>query len=221
MVKARAPRNSLTRERVVACAVTLADRDGVPALTMRALADELGVRPMAIYNHVANKEDILDAIVDHVFGEVYLPVADGVWSEELARRSRSLRLALGRHPWATALMETRVSPGEATLTNHEAVLDVLLSNGFSLSAAAHTYAVVDAFVYGFALQESMLASIDIPSSAQAIRDAMDLTKFPRMAQFAGEHVMQPGYSFADSFEVGLAMVIDGAGALRLPSNEHR
>ena len=210
----RAPRNSLTIDRVVAGAVELADAEGIDALTMRALATHLEVRPMAIYHYVANKDAILDAIVDAVFGEVYIPEATGDWRDELTTRSASMRAALGRHPWAVGLLETRPTPGIASLTNHNAVLDVLLTTGFSLPATAHAYAAIDAFVYGFALQEAMLNSVDLAGSAPELLAGMNLTDFPRITEFAMQHVMQPGYAFGNSFDAGLTMVLDGIAALR-------
>lgn len=211
---ARAPRNTLSRDLLVAGAVELADAEGIAALTIRALAAQLGVKPMAIYHHVANKDEILDAIVDAVYAEVYVPVATGDWREELTRRSLSMHEALGRHPWAVSLMDTRVNAGPANLASHEAVLEVLLTAGFSLQATAHAYATLDAFVYGFVLQEVSLDSIDLHDSAQEVVAGMNLAGYPRLAQFASEHVMQEGYAFSDSFEVGLNLTLDGLAALR-------
>ncbi|MCB8957241.1 MAG: TetR/AcrR family transcriptional regulator [Nocardioides sp.] len=210
----RAPRNTLSRDLVVERAVRLADREGLGVLTIRALAGECGVKPMAIYHHVSGKEEILDAIVDAVFAEIYAPQVDGPWREELARRSRSVREALGRHPWALALMEARRNPGLATLAGHEACLEVLRSAGFSLQATAHAYAVLDAFVYGFALQETMLAQVDLDGSVDELVESMDLARFPRMHEFATEHVLQDGYAFAASFEVGLELVLDALERLQ-------
>lgn len=211
---ARAPRNTLSRDRVVARAVALADRDGLGVLTIRNIAAECGVKPMAIYHHVANKEAILDAIVDAVFAEVSVPRADRPWREELAERSRSMRAALRRHPWALSLMEARRNPGPATLVGHEACLEVLRSAGFSLQATAHAYAVLDAFVYGFALQEAMLDQVGLADSAGELLEGMDLRGFPRMAEFATQHVLAEGYSFASSFEVGLELTLDALERLR-------
>lgn len=210
---ARAPRNTLSRERVTAEAVALADAEGLTALTIRALATRLGVKPMAIYHHVANKEGLLDAIVDAVYAEVHLPGTDGEWRTELERRSHSMHEALGRHRWAVALMDTRLQPGPANLASHEAALDVLLTAGFSLQATAHAYATLDAFVYGFAVQEAALDSIDLSGSAEAIVSSIPIAGYPRMAQFATQHVLQEGYAFSDSFTVGLGLVLDGIATL--------
>lgn len=212
----RSSRPRLTRERVVDTAVDLADREGLGALTMRSLADELGVRPMAIYRHLENKDAILDAIVDAVFAEVALMEVSGVagWQDLLVGRCAGLRAALGRHRWALALMESRSSPGPATLAHHENVLEVLRSSGFSLAATAHAYAVIDAFVYGFALQEAELAAAGL-GQAEETAAGLPLDRFPRMAELATEVVLQPGYEFGRSFDVGLGIVFDGLERLRV------
>ena len=214
MSSARAPRNSLNRELAVSRAVQLADRDGIEALTIRALAAECGVKPMAIYHHIANKEAIVDALVDVVYAEVYVPTAQGPWREELATRSRSMREALGRHPWALSVLETRRNPGRSTLVGHEACLEVLRTAGFSLQATAHAYALLDAFVFGFSLQEAMLAQVDLDHGADELVEGIDLADFPRMAEFATEHVLTEGYWFGASFEVGLELTLDALERLR-------
>jgi AcrR family transcriptional regulator len=141
---------------VLQSAIAIADTAGIGALTIRSLAQDLGVKPMAIYYHVANKEEILDGIVDLVFAEIELPEADGDWRSELVRRASSARRALSRHHWAIGLMESRKSPGPATLQHHDAVLRTLREAGFSVEMTAHAYALLDSYVYGFALQEAAL-----------------------------------------------------------------
>lgn len=199
---------------MVQTAVTVADRDGHGALTIRALATELGVKPMAIYHHIANKEAILDAIVDGVYAEIYRPRPDRPWREELAERSRSMREALGRHPWALAMLEGRRNPGPELLAGHEACLEVLRSANFSLQATAHAYAILDAFVYGFSLQESMLAQVDLDDSAAELIEGIDFSGFSRMAEFATQHVLTEDYSFGSSFEVGLDLTLASLERLR-------
>ena len=150
------PPRKLTRESVVAQAVGVADRSGIEALTMRALARDLGVEAMSLYHHVANKEQLLDAIVDRVYAEVEPPIVGGDWRAGMRARALSLRAALRRHPWALPLMESRRSPGPATLAYHEATLACLRAAAFPPRLVAHAAAVVDAFVYGFVLQETTL-----------------------------------------------------------------
>lgn len=203
-------RPPLTRDKVLVTAVELADRIGADALTMRKLADALDVKPMSLYHHVANKEAILDGMVDVVFAEIDPPPTDLPWREAMAHRCRSARQVLRRHPWATPLMESRTSPGEPTLKHHDAVLACLIGAGLPMPLVAHAYAVLDAFVYGFAIQEASL-----PFEGENLADfAEDLIAplaehFPNLAAFTSSHVLQPGYDFGDSFEVGLAMILDG------------
>jgi AcrR family transcriptional regulator len=213
--KAPAARRSLTRGRVLEAAVAIADAEGLAALTMRSLADALGVKAMSLYHYVANKEEILDGIVDAVFAEIELPDPTGEWRSEIRRRSLSARRAMNRHPWALALMETRTSPGQATLRHHDAVLGVLRAGGLSLELTALAYAVVDAYVYGFALQEASLP-FEGPDSAAEVAGPMmaafETGEFPHLVEFAVGHVMLPGYDFGSQFEFGLDLVLDGLAA---------
>ena len=125
-----AGRVPLSRDRVLEAAVAVADAGGVGALTIRSLADKLGVKPMSVYHYVANKDEILDAIVDIVFAEIELPRAGGDWRAEMRRRANSARSVLRRHPWAIALLQARTSPGPATLRHHDAFLGTLRAAGF-------------------------------------------------------------------------------------------
>ena len=209
-------RAALSRERVLAAAVAIADASGLAAVTMRSLAQAVDVKPMSLYHYVANKEEILDGIVDVVFAEIDLPVVGGEWRAEIRRRAVSAREVLARHPWALALMETRTSPGPATLRHHDAMLGTLRAAGFSLAQTAHAYAVIDAFVYGFALQEASLP-FDGPDEAADVAGSMmagfPVDAYPHLVEFAVQHVLQPGYAFADSFAFGLDLVLDGLAAL--------
>lgn len=203
----------LTRERVLTGAVDLADRIGVDPLTIRKLADHLGTKPMTLYHHVPNKAAILDGMVDLVFAEIDLPSRELPWREALRRRCVSARRVLRRHPWAVPLMESRTSPGPATLEHHDAVLGCLMEGGLPTPVVAHAYAVVDAFVYGFAVQEASLpaggATEEFAEVAQDVASALPPDAYPHLARFTAEHVLQPGYDFGDSFDVGLDLVLDG------------
>ena len=205
-------RTPLSRDRVIEAAVALADRIGIEPLTIRKLADELGVGPMTIYHHVANKEDILDGMVDTVFAEIELPPEDEDWTKAIALRARSAREVLARHRWAAPLMESRTDPGPATLGHHDAVLGCLRRAGMSWPLVGHAYAMIDAYIYGFALQEAGLP-FDTPEEAVAMAEMMvqhfpaDL--YPNLAAFTFDHVLQPGYDFAAEFDVGLELILDG------------
>src|SRR6478736_2298274 len=141
--ESRVDRPRLSRERVLRGAVAVADAGGIAGLTIRSLAQELGVKPMSVYHHVANKDEILDGIVDIVFSEIELPSIGGDWREEMRRRAHSARAVLRRHPWAIGLLESRTSPGPATLRHHDVVLGTLRAAGFSLELTAHAYAMID------------------------------------------------------------------------------
>jgi AcrR family transcriptional regulator len=167
---------------------------------------------MTIYHHVPNKEAIIDGMVDRVFGEIELPPTELDWRAAILVRSRSMREVLARHPWASPLMETRTSPGLATLRHHDAVLGCFRSAGFSLELTAHAYALVDAFLYGFALQEATLpatAGDEIAELATGIAAQMPADEFPHLAEFTTDHVLQPGYDFGTEFEFGLTLILHG------------
>lgn len=209
------PPRKLTRESVVAQAVGVADRSGIEALTMRALARDLGVEAMSLYHHVANKEQLLDAIVDRVYAEVEPPIVGGDWRAGMRARALSLRAALRRHPWALPLMESRRSPGPATLAYHEATLACLRAAAFPPRLVAHAAAVVDAFVYGFVLQETTLPFDSGEAAAAFVSDEPlggQLADYPHMAWFAREVVLAPDYSFEREFGPGLDLILDGLAA---------
>lgn len=206
------PRARLSRERVLAAALAIADRGGLSGLTIRSLAKELGAKPMSVYYYVASKDELLDALVDTVFEEVELPDPEGPWREEMRRRALSARGCLGRHRWAIGLLESRTNPGPANLRHHEAVLACLRHAGFSLALTAHAYALLDSYIYGFALQEASLpfeGPDGVGDVAEPIMELMATGAFPTMVDMARSYYLQPGYDFADEFEFGLDLILDG------------
>lgn len=209
------PRQALTRDRVLAVAVGLADSAGLSALTMRSLAAALDIQPMSLYHHVTNKDAILDGLVDAVFAEMATPVPGRDWRVEITARCRSARAVLNRHPWAVPLLESRTTPGPATLRHHDAVLATLRAGGFSLATTALAYAVLDAFVYGFTLQEAALpfdGGAPAADVAEPMLARMPADAYPHLTELALEHVLQPGYDFGAQFDVGLDLILDGLAA---------
>jgi AcrR family transcriptional regulator len=204
----RAP---LNRERVLLGAMAVADAGGLASLTMRSLAQELGVKPMTLYHHVTNKDEILDAITDSVFGEIELPPLEADWRSAMRDRAISARGALRRHPWATPLMQSRTNPGPATLRHHDTVIGSLRRAGFSVGMAAHAFSLLDAYVYGFALQEASLPfdRETAPEVAEAIMARFPSDAYPYLAELTIEHVLQPGYDYGDEFVFGLDLILDG------------
>jgi AcrR family transcriptional regulator len=202
-------RPPLSRERVLRGAVAVADAGGIGALTMRSLARELGVKPMSLYYYVAGKAEILDGIVDLVFSEIDLPSPGGDWQSQMRRRADSARRTLRRHPWAIGLMESRANPGPATLRHHESTLATLRRAGFSVGMTAHAYALLDSYIYGFALQEAAL-----PFNPQTATEATEAItekftgEYPYLVEMATKHILRPGYDFGDEFEIGLTVILD-------------
>jgi len=206
------PRPRLNATRVIEGAVALADEIGIDDLTIRRLATTLDVKPMTIYHHVPNKEAIIDGMVDYVFDQVDLPPTDVDWRAAILLRSRSLRSVLAVHPWAPPLMESRTSPGPATLRHHDAVIGCFLRGGFSFEMTAHAYAVVDSYLYGYALQEANLPATggeEMAELAASMAEQMPMDAYPYLAKFTAEVVLQPGYDFGDEFEFGLGLILDG------------
>lgn len=216
MAPARTDGGALTRERVVTAGLALADARGLGGVTMRALGDSLGVEAMSLYHHVANKEALLDAMVDQVFSEMVVP-DDLPWRAAVEVRCRSMREVLTRHPWALPLLESRRNPGPATLAHHDRVLGVLRGGGFSVAATAHAVSLLDAYVFGFVLQELSLPIQEpdvLLSMAGELVTAEMAMAYPHLAELVADRVSQPGYAYAEEFEVGLPLVLDGLESLR-------
>jgi AcrR family transcriptional regulator len=206
------PRIPLTRDRVLEEAVAVADESGIDSLTMRRLATHLDVKPMSLYYHVANKDDILDGIVDIAFSEISLPPAEADWKVAMRDRAISLREVLQEHPWATALMQSRINPGPALLRHHDAVIGSLRKGGFSVAMAAHAFSAMDAYIYGFALQEKTLpfeTPEELAMIAEMILQQMPANEYPHLAELTVEHVLQPAYSYSEEFEFGLDLILNG------------
>ena len=212
-------RQRLSRERVLNAAVGVADAGGIGALTIRSLAQELGAKPMSVYYHVAGKEAILDGIVDVVFSEIDLPSPDGDWRSELRRRAASARKVLRQHRWAIGLMESRTTPGPATLRHHDAVIATLRAAGFSLEMTAHAYALLDSYTYGFALQEAGLpfeGPDTVAPVAGSIMEQFDAGDYPHLVEMATGYYFKTTYDFGDEFDFGLNLILDALSA-SLPS----
>lgn len=210
-------RTPLSRERILDGAIRAADAGGVQALSMRKVADELGVEAMSLYHHIANKDEMLDGVVDALFAKIKLPKSDVHWKDGMRSRAASARSVMAAHPWALGLMESRVGPGPATLTHHNAVLGVLRKGGFSVAMSAHAFSLIDSYVYGFALQEANLP-FDSPDELKEVADNLELETMaealPHLAELVTDHVLQPGYSYAAEFDFGLDLILDSLESLK-------
>jgi AcrR family transcriptional regulator len=212
----RAP---LSRERVLETAVALADRHGLEWLSMRKLGDELGVAAMSLYHHVPTKGDLLDGMIDVVFGEIEPPALDVDWKTAMRRRAISTREALNRHRWAVGLMEGRSTHGPSNLRLHDSVLGCLRNAGFSLEMTVHAYSAQDAYIYGFVLQETDM-SPETPEDFQAVaQQQMEtykevLADYPNLVEVVGGHVAEAGYDYDKEFLFGLDLILEGLDGLR-------
>lgn len=212
--RARPP---LSRERVLHAAVALADEVGLESLTMRRLGRHLGVEAMSLYKHVANKEEILDGIVDLVIGEIDLPLAEADWRTTMKQRAISARHVLASHPWAIGMLESRSTMGPASLRYIDAVIGSLRAGGFSVGMAAHAFLLLDSYIYGFVVQETSFPSgmsEDTAEPAGALLDALPTDQYPHLTEMAAEHAMGPGHNYLDEFEFGLDLILEGLETYR-------
>jgi AcrR family transcriptional regulator len=205
-------RPALTRDKVLRTAISLADRDGIDSLSMRNLGGKLGVEAMSLYNHVRNKDDMLDGMIDVVFSEIDLPPTGADWRTAMRQRAISAHHVLLRHPWAIPLMESRATPGPANLRHHDAVLGSLRAAGFSVDLTAHAYSILDGYIYGFTMTESRLpfrTPQEVKEVAGSILEGFRPGEYPHLAEMAVDRAMKPGFRYGNEFEYGLDLILDG------------
>ncbi|MQB01435.1 MAG: TetR family transcriptional regulator [Actinobacteria bacterium] len=211
-VDAEVGRTPLSRDRILRAAVTLADKDGLESLSMRKLAQQFGVVPMALYKHVANKDDLVDGMVDVVFGEIDHPPSGTDWKTAMRQRALSARQVLSRHRWAIGLTESRMKPGPTNLRHHDSVIRCLTEGGFSIEMAIHAYSALDSYIYGFALQEQQLPFEnpgEVDEVAQTMLSQFPSDDYPYLAQTIAEVINKSEWQYADEFEFGLDLILDG------------
>ena len=193
-------------------AIAQVDEGGLEALSMRKLAEMLDVAPMALYRHVADKDDLVDGMIDVVFSEIDLPSSGGDWRTAMRQRAISLRDVLLRHRWAIGLMEARANPGLANLRHHDAVIGSLRAAGFDMAMVAHAYSLLDGYIYGFALTKMNLpfeGGDDVAEIAQIMLQPFPVGEYPNLVAFITEHAMKAEYDYGDEFEYGLDLILDG------------
>ena len=201
----------LNRNRILAAAVEIADERGVGAITMREVASRLGVEAMSLYNHVANKDDILDGMADLVAEEFDLPQDVDHWREAMRRRAISAHEVFGRHRWAPMLFDSRESSGPARLHYFDWVLGKLMTAGFSMDGAARAFSLLDSYVYGFGIQQFNISADSDASTeemAEAILAYIPAETYPYLNRMAS-HAMQVGYDAEADFDFGLEIILDG------------
>jgi AcrR family transcriptional regulator len=203
----------LSREQILIAAVALADREGLEVVSMRRLGRELGVQAMSLYNHVPNKDAILDGMVERVLGEIELPQAGGDWEASLRRCALSTHDTLVRHPWACALvMVPGVGPRAllARLGYIEALLQTLREAGFTPSEASYAYHAIDSHTLGFTMWQLGHTAPAETVADEALR-AIGSGEYPYLVEHAKEHETE---SDPTAFEFGLDLIFDGLRRMR-------
>jgi len=206
-------RTTLTRERVLDAAMELADEGGIGSVTMRGLGRRLGVEAASLYNHVCGKDDVLEGLTDLVTGEIDAGVDHADWKSAMRRRAVRARGVFKRHPWASALIDSRERMSPSALAYAESVLGVLLGAGFSARDAANAFLILDSYIYGFERQRASLSlgdGIDTTQSAQEVLGAVTPDAFPALVQVAGEFAELP-YDEDAVFDLGLELILTGLG----------
>lgn len=201
----------LTRERVLQAALEIVDGGGLEALSMRSLGRALGVEAMSLYNHVEGKDDLLDSLVDRVLAEIELPTPGEEWKEAMRRRAASARDAFGRHPWAIRLLESRSQQSSPRrLAYFDAVLGTLREAGFANALAMRAFSTLDAYIFGYILQQSGLAFQDDAELEEVGEDLLRQLAdgYPHLASVTRE-VLGTGYDHDQEFAFGLELILEG------------
>lgn len=206
---------SLTRERILAQALLLADSSGLESLSMRKLADALGVKAMSLYNHFSNKDEILDGLVECVIDEIEVPdLAPEEWRNAILSRANSAHNALLAHPWATQEIVSRMNVGPNMLTYIDKTLGCLIKAGFSVQMADYIWNAVDSHIYGFTLQELNfpLQEEEYAEAAEGFMDMIPVDKYPHMNALS-TLVMEGKHNGIHDFEFGLKILLNGLESL--------
>ena len=211
------PRAPLSRERVLAAAVALADTRGVESLSMRKLAQELGVVPMALYKHVANKDELLDGMIDVVVGEIDPPAGDTDWKTAIRQRVLSARRALLRHPWASQVMESRTNPTQAVLGYMDSMIGMFRAGGFSIDLTHHAVHALGSRLLGFSQELFDDTAVVAPEQQTEMLQRMagthpHITELVTAITHDQASVVGPGCD--DQFEFALDLMLDGLERLR-------
>src|SRR6266498_668400 len=213
------PRVPLSKQRVLRAAVALADEGGVDSVSMRKIAQELGVVPMALYKHVANKDELLDGMVDVVVGEIDPPASGTDWKTAIRRRVLSARSALLRYPWASQIIESRTDPTPAVLAYMDSMIGIFRAGGFSIDLTHHAMHAMGSRLLGFS-QELFDDTTNVGPEMQAdlLRELAD--RYPSITEpvMAITHdeasVVGQGCDDQFEFEFALDLMLDGLDRLR-------
>ena len=213
------PREPLSRERILSTAMALADEGGVESLSMRKIALELGVVPMALYKHVSNKDELLDGMVDVVVGEIDPPLPDADWRTTIRERVLSARRALLRHPWASQVIESRTDPTPAVIEYMDSMIGIFRGGGFSIDVTHHAMHAMGSRLLGFS-QELFDDTTDDDPEAQAMMLQWMADRYPHITEMVAAishddaSVVGSGCDDQFEFEFALDLMLDGLDRLR-------
>jgi AcrR family transcriptional regulator len=210
------PRLPLSRDRILHAALELADKDGIESLTMRKLGQGLRFEAMSLYNHVANKDDVLDGILDLVLGESEPPSPAGDWDAAIRTSAISVHEALRRHPWSCTLLMApgRVRP--ARLRYMDLLLGRLREAGFSAETTYHAYHVLDGHIFGFSLWETShtYTAEEVSNFEAKFAQTITADTYPYLHEHAQQHFSEGPHREVSAFEFGLDLIVDGLKKIR-------
>ena len=212
----------LSRDRILKTAIQLADNNGIESLSMRKLAQQLGVKAMSLYNHVANKDDLLDGMVDIVVGKIDVPELESDWKQAMRQRAISAHQVLLCHPWATMAIVSRVNVGPAMLRYIDATLSCLVEAGFSFEMADHVWNAIDSHIYGFTLQKLNFPFEDAEYAevAKQYVSMLPAETYPYLNKLT-HHVIDGQYDGIHDLKFGLELLLNSLDSYRNPShNSH-
>jgi AcrR family transcriptional regulator len=202
----------LSRERVLRAAIALADHGGLESLSMRKLGQELGVEAMSLYHHVANKDDLLDGIVDAVTREIEVPSDDADWKEAIRRTAISSHEVFLRHRWACSLMMRRARVSPERMQWMEALLRTLREAGFSADMTHHAYHALDSHITGFTLWQVSMpfeTKEELVDLAEGFLKEIPADEYPYVIEHAEQHIAPSSPDGKTEFEFGLDLILDG------------
>jgi AcrR family transcriptional regulator len=219
--RTRPRRQPLSRERVLQAALKLVDKAGVESLSMRGLAGTLGVEAMSLYKHVANKDEVLNGLVELVIAEIELPPAGQEWRSAMRERAISARRVFLRHPWAAVLIESRIHGSPVGLHYANSVLGLLRHGGFTVPMAHRAFLLIDSYLYGFVMQEVHwpFGEADIGAMAEAMTTQLSPQEYPHLLEAMGDVVaasVDGNFSgvYDAQFRDGLELILDSLATLR-------
>jgi AcrR family transcriptional regulator len=215
------PRLPLTRDRILETALALVDEHGIEALSMRKLGRALGFEAMSLYNHVENKDDVVNGIVDLVLAEGQPPAPDGDWDHAVRASALSVHQAFKTHPWACQLV---MSPGHvrpARLRYMDSLLGRLREAGFSADATYHAYHVLDAHIFGFSMWQASHSYTpeEITGFVEIFERMIPADEYPHLNEHARQHLTEGPHQDVSAFELGLDLILAGLREMRARESE--